>query len=108
MLQTVVTQNHIALRVRLQCRACSLRPVPAYPHRTNIAPCHQQRFVAHLQRIACSADLLRQFRLAAETATDYQRMPSVFDQLLCQGSVRGVLPVPPTLMLPATMTGSSN
>jgi len=92
-LQAVITQHHIALRVGLQCSARGGDAIPAHPDRAEFAPCHQQRLVASLLCGHTWIHPLRKPCLALVAAADYERMPALRYQLLrkgkCQRSLAG-------------------
>lgn len=84
MLQAVIAQHDIALRISLQGSMRRSGAIPADPYRANVATCHQERFIANLLWRAVCQNLLWPLRFAAIATTDDERMPAAPDKLLCQ------------------------
>jgi len=85
MLQTIIAQHNIALRVGLQRRLSSGNPICSHPHGANFASSHQQWLVPDLRGRAGREYRLRIFAGAAITSADDERKPAPLDQLLRQG-----------------------
>ncbi len=84
-----------------------LGPTPANPHRTAAAPGEQQRLVANLVRPGVRQHPPNVISRAAITPADDARTPGPrCCNWRANHRVSGVLPAPPTVMLPTTTTGT--
>ena len=112
-LQPVVAHQHVHLGMRREQRARGGGTVRADVHRHARTPRDEHRLVAemlggrHVGEDAHDArGILLARRHAAIAAHDHARRPAARCRMSSTSSTSGVLPVPPALMLPTTITGT--